>query len=86
MDGCILLSLWSYTLKRVLVIHMLEIKAVSSTWLNVKDIKGILHSFSRKVTLCNNACIGSFHFILKKKEVNQKEYYDFKIAKRVLFE
>ena len=48
--------------------------------------KGILHSFSRKGTPYDNACIESFHSILKKEEVNQNEYYDFKTAKRALFE
>ena len=37
--------------------------------------KGILHSFSRKGTPYDNACIESFHSILKKEEVNQNEYY-----------
>ena len=48
--------------------------------------RGILHSFSRKGTPYDNACIESFHSILKKEEVNQKEYDDFKSAKRALFE
>ena len=48
--------------------------------------KGILHSFSRKGTPYDNACIESFHSILKKEEFNQKEYNDFKSAKRALFE
>ena len=48
--------------------------------------KGILHSFSRKGTPYDNACIESFHSILKKEEFNQKEYDDFKSAKRALFE
>ena len=37
--------------------------------------KGILHSFSRKGIPYDNACIESFHSILKKEEVNQNEYY-----------
>ena len=48
--------------------------------------RGILHSFSRKGTPYDNACIESFHSILKKEEINQKEYNDFKSAKRALFE
>ena len=48
--------------------------------------RGILHSFSRKGTSHDNACIEFFHSILKKEEVNQKEYYDFETAKRALFE
>lgn len=46
----------------------------------------MVHSFSRKGTPYDNACIESFHSILKKEEVNQKEYHDFKMAKRALFE
>ena len=37
--------------------------------------RGMLHSFSRKGTPYDNACIESFHSILKKEEVNQNEYY-----------
>ncbi len=48
--------------------------------------RGMLHSFSRKGTPYDNACIESFHSILKKEEVNQKEYDDFKTAKQALFE
>ena len=48
--------------------------------------KGILHSFSRKGTPYDNACIESFDSILKKEEINQNEYYDFTTAKRGLFE
>ena len=48
--------------------------------------RGILHSFSRKGTPYDNACIESFHSILKKEEINQNEYDDFKSAKRALFE
>ena len=46
----------------------------------------ILHSFSRKGTHYNNACIESFHSILKKEKVNQTEYSHFEIAKQSLFE
>ena len=48
--------------------------------------KGIIHSFSRKGTPYDNACIESFHSILKKEEVNQNEYDDFTTAKQALFE
>ena len=44
--------------------------------------KGILYSFSRKGNPYDNACIESFHAILKKEGVNEKEYYQFKTAKR----
>ena len=48
--------------------------------------KRIFHSFSRKGTPYDNVCSESLYSILKKKEVNQNEYYDFKTAKRALFE
>ncbi len=48
--------------------------------------KQILHSFSRKGNLYDNACIESFHSILKKEEVNHCKYYDFKAARKAIFE
>lgn len=48
--------------------------------------KGIIHSFSRKGNPYDNACIESFHSILKKEEVNHNKYYDFKTASRAIFE
>ncbi|SHM90801.1 Integrase core domain-containing protein [Anaerosporobacter mobilis DSM 15930] len=47
---------------------------------------GIVHSFSRKENPYDNACIESFHSLLKKEEVNHKKYYDFNTAGRALFE
>jgi len=48
--------------------------------------KGIIHSFSRKGNPYDNACIESFHSILKKEEVYNQKYYDFKVASKALFE
>lgn len=48
--------------------------------------KGIIHSFSRKGNPYDNACIESFHSILKKEEVNHHKYYNFKVAQRAIFE
>lgn len=48
--------------------------------------KGIIHSFSRKGNPYDNACIESFHSILKKEEVNHHKYFDFNIARKVIFE
>ena len=48
--------------------------------------KGIVHSFSRKGNPYDNACIESFHSVLKKEEVNHKKYYDFRTARRAIFE
>ena len=48
--------------------------------------KGMIHSFSRKGNPYDNACIESFHSVLKKEEVNHRKYYDFNIAKKAIFE
>lgn len=48
--------------------------------------KEMLHSFSRKGNPYDNACIESFHSILKKEEVNHNKYYDFNVASRAIFE
>lgn len=48
--------------------------------------KGIKHSFSRKGCPYDNACIESFHSVLKKEEVNLNRYYDFKEAYSAIFE
>lgn len=45
----------------------------------------IVHSFSRKGCPYDNACIESFHAILKKEEVNHAAYRDFESAKLALF-
>src|SRR5699024_6623148 len=46
----------------------------------------ITHSFSNKGSPYDNACIESFHAILKKEEVNHVQYIDFKAAKYALFQ
>ena len=48
--------------------------------------KGIIHSFSRKGNPYDNACIESFHSVLKKEEVNHRKYYDFSVASKAIFE
>lgn len=48
--------------------------------------KEIIHSFSRKGNPYDNACIESFHSILKKEEVNHQKYFDFNIARKAIFE
>ena len=48
--------------------------------------KEMVHSFSRKGNPYDNACIESFHSLLKKEEVNHKKYYDFNVASRAIFE
>ena len=46
---------------------------------------GMEHSFSRKGCPYDNACIESFHAILKKEEVNHVRYLDFHTANIELF-
>lgn len=48
--------------------------------------KSMLHSFSRKGNPYDNACIESFHAVLKKEEVYTKVYYDFAEAQRAIFD
>ncbi|MFS1515083.1 IS3 family transposase [Bacillus sp. SCS-151] len=47
---------------------------------------GITHSFSQKGCPYDNACIESFHAILKKEEVNHVQYLDYKTANIAIFE
>ena len=46
----------------------------------------MLHSFSRKGNPYDNACIESFHSVLKKEELYTTTYYTFEEAKSALFE
>lgn len=48
--------------------------------------KKIRHSFSRKGCPYDNACIESFHSLLKKEEVHQKTYIDSRDAYNAVFE
>lgn len=48
--------------------------------------KGITHSFSRKGNPYDNACMESFHSILKKEEIYLHTYHDFKTAKSAIFQ
>ncbi|WP_371932717.1 IS3 family transposase [Bacillus carboniphilus] len=48
--------------------------------------KGIKHSFSRKGCPYDNACIESFHAILKKEEVHQVKYLNYQSANMALFQ
>lgn len=45
----------------------------------------IVQSFSHKGCPYDNACIESFHAILKKEEVNHVQYFDYESAKLALF-
>ena len=53
---------------------------------NYIEEKGFLHSFSRKGNPYDNACIESFHSILKKEEVYLHSYQDFEECRKALFE
>lgn len=48
--------------------------------------KGILHSFSRKGNPYDNACMKSFHSVLKKEEIDLHTYSDSTEAHRAIFE
>ena len=48
--------------------------------------KGMKQSFSRKGCPYDNACIESFHAILKKEEIHHVHYNDFKTAQIALFQ
>ncbi len=48
--------------------------------------EGLIHSFSRKSNPYDNACIESFHSILKKEEVYVHKYPNFEYAQRAIFE
>nr|WP_308742575.1 integrase core domain-containing protein [uncultured Anaerocolumna sp.] len=50
------------------------------------SFKGIIHSFSRKGNPYDNACIESFHSMLKKEEINHHKYNDFNTARKAVFE
>lgn len=45
-----------------------------------------MHSFSRRGNPYDNACIESFHCILKKEEIYLHTYQDSKEARRAIFE
>ena len=46
----------------------------------------MVHSFSGKGNPYDNACIESFHSVLKKEEIYTTTYYTFEEAKTALFE
>lgn len=48
--------------------------------------KHMIHSFSRRGNPYDNACIESFHSLLKKEEINHQRYPDFNTARKAVFE
>jgi transposase len=47
---------------------------------------GMKHSFSRKGNPYDNACIESFHSVIKKEEIYLNIYKDFNEANKAIFE
>lgn len=72
--------------KGILMHSDLETQYTSQLFQEAMAEKGMIHSFSRKGNPYDNACIESFHSILKKEEVNYNKYTYFKIARRAIFE
>jgi len=58
----------------------------SNAYINKIQKFNLTQLFSGKVSPYDNACIESFHSILKKEEVNHKRYIDFTEAKFAIFE
>ena len=58
----------------------------SQTFENCLSSYGMLHSFSRKGNPYDNACIESFHSVLKKEEIYLHTYQDASEARRAIFE
>ena len=48
--------------------------------------RGFIHSFSRKGNPYDNACIESFHSVMKKEEIYLNTYQDFEECRKALFE
>ena len=46
----------------------------------------MIHSYRRKGNPYDNACIESFHSVLKKEEIHHNNYVDFKDASKAIFE
>ncbi len=53
---------------------------------NFLSSRGMIHSFSRKGNLYDNACIESFHSVVKKEEIYLHTYDVSKAARRAIFE
>lgn len=58
----------------------------SQSFERILKSREILHSFSRKGNPYDNACIESFHSVLKKEEIYLHNYQDSKEARRAIFE
>lgn len=70
-----------------IIVHSdLGVQYTSHAFEEYIDSKKMIHSFSRKANPYDNACIESFHSILKKEEVNHRKYPDFQTASKAIFE
>ena len=58
----------------------------SQAFENCLSSREMLHSFSRKGNPYDNACIESFHSVLKKEEIYLHTYQDAREARRAIFE
>ena len=58
----------------------------SQTFEECLSRKGMVHSFSRKGNPYDNACMESFHSVLKKEEIYLHTYQDSKEARKAIFE
>ncbi|KYC69000.1 hypothetical protein B4096_3791 [Heyndrickxia coagulans] len=70
-----------------LILHSgLGSQYTSEKFAEYMEKKQFKHSFSKKGYPYNNACIESFHAILKKKEIYRVNDLNFQAARRALFE
>lgn len=70
-----------------IIIHSdLRIQFTSQKFEACVEANQMIHSFSRKGNPYDNACIESFHSLLKKEEVNHQKYPDFNTARKAVFE
>ncbi len=73
--------------KEGLIIHTdLGSQYTSEEFSNIVLSRGMKQSFSQKGCPYDNACIESFHAILKKEEVHRVRYLDYNSAKMALFQ
>lgn len=72
---------------RGIILHSdLGSQYTSQTFEKFLNSRKIQHSFSRKGNPYDNACIESFHSVLKKEEIYLHTYQDAKEARRAIFE
>lgn len=71
--------------KGILLHSDLGTQYTSERFERMLSAKGMLHSFSRKGNPYDNACIESFHSILKKEEIYQNHYDSYETARIAIF-